>query len=347
MKENAVKKFLRVYGKSFPLKRKFNFTGFCKDVKALIDEDYDYLLNKKKELLSKSKKRELLRTKLKLELNDINFNEKKALEIKKNNLLKKQKLMLSSYNNKMMLDLMFNNKKYIKYITEKSTDNFQTTRNNKDKNNTKKEFSINNMNENNIFSSLNTFQTIDEYNNDQKLTNFNDFKNMNKTYSKFAPISLKKSLKQNNTFFKTTLPKGNEINYQNIKNSLFKMHQKSNLKKYNINVNLPTLNSNTIDYNDINAANETEKKKKDDIIKTFFNYNKNLTKKIIFNSNQPKKDSVEKNNYFIENDKNNNSTQKRKNILISNSNNIKNIKTSIFKVKFNPIKAIYKTQINI
>ena len=53
--------------------------------------------------------------------------------------------MLSSYNNKMMLDLMFNNKKYIKYITEKSTDNFQTTRNNKDKNNTKKEFSINTL----------------------------------------------------------------------------------------------------------------------------------------------------------------------------------------------------------
>lgn len=345
MKENAIKKFLRVYRKSFPLKKRFNFTGFCKDVKSLIDEDYDYLLNKNKESPSKSKKRELFKTKLKLELNDINFNEKRTFEIKKKNLLKKQKLILSSYNNKMMLDMMFNNKKYIKYIIKKNTDNFQTTRNNKDKNNEKKEFSVNNMTDNNIFSSLNTFQTIDEYN-EQKSSNFNSFQNMNKTYSKFTPISLKKTLKQNNYFFKTAIPKENQIKYQSLRNSLFKMHQKNNLKKYNINVNLPTLKNNIIDYSDINTTNETEKMKKDDIIKTCFNYNKNLRKKIIFDTIQPKKDSIERNNYFIENDKNNN-IKKKKNILISNSNNIKTIKTNIFKVKFNPIKSIYKTQINI
>ena len=50
MKEEAVKQFLRIYGKSIPLKKKFNFTGFCKDVKSLIDEDYNYLLMNKKDL---------------------------------------------------------------------------------------------------------------------------------------------------------------------------------------------------------------------------------------------------------------------------------------------------------
>ncbi len=42
MTEYEIRKFIRVYGTSFPLKKKFNFTGFCKDVKSLIDDDYDY-----------------------------------------------------------------------------------------------------------------------------------------------------------------------------------------------------------------------------------------------------------------------------------------------------------------
>ena len=111
MKEEAVKQFLRIYGKSIPLKKKFNFTGFCKDVKSLIDEDYNYLLMNKKDLLSKNKKREFLRARLTLEVNDINFKEKETLKTKRKNLLKKQKLMLSSHHNKMFLTLMLNNKR--------------------------------------------------------------------------------------------------------------------------------------------------------------------------------------------------------------------------------------------
>ena len=64
MTENAIKKFLRVYGKSFPLKKKFNFTGFCKDVKSLIDKDYDYLLMRNRDYYSNRKKREQFKTKI-------------------------------------------------------------------------------------------------------------------------------------------------------------------------------------------------------------------------------------------------------------------------------------------
>ena len=296
MKEEAVKQFLRIYGKSIPLKKKFNFTGFCKDVKSLIDEDYNYLLMNKKDLLSKNKKREFLRARLTLEVNDINFKEKETLKTKRKNLLKKQKLMLSSHNNKMFLDLMLNNKRYIKY--------------------------------------------------NKKFNTLNNFKNMNKKRSNYKPIDLKKLIKQNNTFFKTEIPKGNQINSQSLRNSLFNQHQKKNLKKYIIKSNFPTLN---IDYNFNNFFKENENKKNDESIKTCFNYNKNSRRKINYelsNNNQSKKDSVEKNNYFIENNKND-KTPKKKSIFISNSNNIKKVKSNIFKVKFNPIKTVYKTQINI
>ena len=260
MKEEAVKQFLRIYGKSIPLKKKFNFTGFCKDVKSLIDEDYNYLLMNKKDLLSKNKKREFLRARLTLEVNDIIFNEKETLKTKRKNLLKKQKLMLSSHNNKMFLDLMLNNKRYIKYMTEKNSDNFKT-RNIKDKNNEKQEDSINNFTENNIFSKIKAFETIDEFSN-KKSNTLNNFKNMNKKRSNYKPIDLKKLIKQNNTFFKTEIPKGNQINSQSLRNSLFNQHQKKNLKKYIIKSNFPTLN---VDYNFNNFFKENENKKNDEL----------------------------------------------------------------------------------
>ncbi len=83
MKENSVKKFLRLYGKSFPLRKKFNFTGLCNDVKSLIDEDYDFLLMKNQELLSENKKRELFRKKFYMELKEINDDKNIILEKKK------------------------------------------------------------------------------------------------------------------------------------------------------------------------------------------------------------------------------------------------------------------------
>ena len=342
MKEEAIRKFLRVYRGSFPLKKKFNFTGFCKGVKSLIDEDYDCLLMKKKEL-SKNKKREWLRKKLSLEVNDINFDEKEILEKRKKNLLKKQKLMQSSYNNKMLLDLMLNNKKYIKYMTEKNSDNSKTR--NKNNNDEKKEDSIklfNNFTEGNICSRVNAFETIEQIRN-KKSINFKNLKSLSKACSKHTPICLKKIVKQNNSFFKTSIQKRNLNNSKSLRDTLFNRYQKNNLKKYFIKSNLPTLN---IDYNENNIFNETETKKNDESIKTFFNYNKSSRRKIIFNNIHPQKDSVEKNNYFIETNKSN-KEQSKQNKFITNSNNIKNNKSNISKVKFNPIKIIYKTKITI
>lgn len=57
MTEYEIRKFIRVYGTSFPLKKKFNFTGFCKDVKSLIDDDYDYLLTRNRDFSIRKKKR--------------------------------------------------------------------------------------------------------------------------------------------------------------------------------------------------------------------------------------------------------------------------------------------------
>ena len=38
---------------------------------------------------------------------------------------------------------------------------------------------------------------------------------------------------------------------------------------------------------------------------------------------------------------------KKKNLFLPNSNDIRNIKSNIFKEELNPIKTIYKTKINI
>ena len=83
MKEKAVKKFLRLYGGSFPLRKRFNFTGFCNDVKSLIDEDYDHLLMKNQEVLTKNKKKELFKKKFYMELKEIEVDKNIMLEKKK------------------------------------------------------------------------------------------------------------------------------------------------------------------------------------------------------------------------------------------------------------------------
>ena len=51
--------------------------------------------------------------------------------MKKKNLMKKQKLMDSAYNNKMMLDMMLNNSKFNNFITEKNLQNMKLSNNQK------------------------------------------------------------------------------------------------------------------------------------------------------------------------------------------------------------------------
>ena len=346
MKDYAVKKFLRVYGKSFPLKKKFNFTGFCKDVKSLIDEDYDYLLMNNDEYTWKKKKRDLLKRQLSIELKDIEYNKKNNFQNKRKILLKKQKLMLSSYNNKMMLDMMFNNKRYIKYITEKTK-----TRNN---NSEKKEESINNnLTENNktkdFFSSINTFETINDLITEKPKYLIQD-NIMNKTYSQFAPKRLKSNVKQNNSFFPTAVPIKQPKNFPSIRNSLFNIHKINNSNKYNNKSSkYPNIMNNFINFNSnkkINESEENEKKKNSILTKINFNYNNNLRKKILFNRIQKKKESIEKNN---QNNKNNikiNILSKKDNPNSPKINSKTIFETNLFRDEFNPIKKIYKTKIN-
>ena len=349
MKEKAVQKFLRLYGESFPLRKRFNFTGFCNDVKSLIDEDYDQLLMKNQEVLTKNKKKELFRKKFYMELKEIDVNKNMMLEKKKKNLIKKQKLMLSSYNNKMMLDMMLNNKRYINYMIQNNI----KTRNNNKTNYSKRDESINNnMADNNktkdIFYSLNTFETIDEFI-PQRAKYLNQHKIMNKTFSKFIPITLKKRYDNNNSFFKTGIPIGNQDFSPTLKNTLINIQQNNKSKKYNININLPSLNNNYVSLNNnINIFNSLKNKMKSNLkIKDFNNYNTSLRKKITFNNILPKKNSLETINDRNKSDSKSNYTSKKENLYSNDINKIRIIKSNIYNEQFNPIKTTYKTKINI
>ena len=356
MKDYAVKKFLRVYGKSFPLKKKFNFTGFCVDVKSLIDDEYDYLLMRNEQYHLNKKRKDEIKRKISLDLKNLENDKTLYFENKRKSLLKKQKLMLSSYNNKMLLDLMFKNKKYVKYITEKNIENIKTRNNKKNKFFEKLDDSINNNNlteankTKDIFSSLNSLETINEFN-PKKSNYLNQRNNMNKTFSKFVPNKINSLFKQNNPFFKTSIP-NKQIKYSpSIRNSLFTIHSKSTKNKYNINhtQKFPNLSRKYIDFNSnvINTSNEIEKEKNSEITKNNINYDRTLRKKIIFNNIQPNKKpdiDINKNKkYSVKLT----IVPKKKNLFLSNSNAIKFIKSNIFKEELNPIKTIYKTKINI
>ena len=356
MKEYAVKKFLRVYGQNIPLKKKFNFTGFCVDVKSLIDDEYDYLLMRDEQYHLNKRKKDEIKRKISRDLKNLENNKKLYFENKRKNLLKKQKLMLSSYNNKMMLDLMFNDQKYVKYITEKNIENLKTRNIKKNNFFEKIENSINNTNltETNktkdIFSSVNTLETINEFNS-KKSNYFNQRNNMNKTFYKFGQNKINSLFKQNNPFFKTLIPNKHSKFSPSIRNSLFSIHSKSNKNKYNINhtQKFPNLSSKYIDFNTnvINTSNEVEKEKNSEITKNNINYDKSLRNRIIFNNIQPNKKPIininKKNKYNIKLT----IVPKKKNLFLSNSNALRLIKSNIIEDDLNPIKTIYKTNINI
>ena len=264
--------------------------------------------------------------------------------------------MLSSYNNKMMLDLMFRNKKYVKYITEKNIENVKTRNNKKNKFFEKLDDSINNNNlteankTKDIFSSLNSLETINEHN-PKKSNYLNQRNNMNKTFSKFVPNKINSLYKQNYPFFKTSIPNKQFKYSPSIRNSLFTIHSKSTKNKYNVNLTqkFPNLSSNYIDFNSnvINTSNEIEKEKNSEITKNSINYDKTLRKKIIFNNIQPNKKPDINNNKNKKYNIKLTIVPKKKNLFLPNSNAISLIKSNIFKEELNPIKTIYKTKINI
>ena len=125
MTEYSIQKFLRIHRKKFPLNKKFDLTQFLIDVNNYMDQEYDNLLMRNQGFYLKNRKN-FIKNKLSIDLDDIDFTQRSIISRKKENLLKKQKLMLSVCNNKMLLDMMLNNKKYIKYMTERNSENSKT-----------------------------------------------------------------------------------------------------------------------------------------------------------------------------------------------------------------------------
>ena len=125
MTEYSIQKFLRIHRKTFPLNKKFDLTQFLIDVNNYMDQEYDNLLMRNQGFYLKNRKN-FIKNKLSIDLDDIDFTQRSIISRKKENLLKKQKLMLSVCNNKMLLDMLLNNKKYIKYMTERNSENSKT-----------------------------------------------------------------------------------------------------------------------------------------------------------------------------------------------------------------------------
>lgn len=103
-----------------PLTPKLNFINTCDTKQSSINEHISYLLKKtKQQMLIDKKKAEMQKAKNIDHEREI-LEKMRKLEKKRKMVLKKHQLILSSYNNKMLLDMMLSNKKFLKYLTEKS-----------------------------------------------------------------------------------------------------------------------------------------------------------------------------------------------------------------------------------
>ena len=348
MTEYEIRKFIRVHGTSFPLKKKFNFTGFCKDVKSLIDDDYDYLLTRNRDF-SIRKKKEQLKEKLSIDLKNMKLTKKSFFENKKKHLMKKQKLILSSYSNKMILDLMFRDKRYVKYITEKSIENSKNKNNNafdeKIDNTINNNLIEGNKNKNEIFPSLITYDTINEFNSQSsKISKQENY--LNKTYTRFEPNKIKQILNQKNSVFKTEIPFRQSNVSPMLRNSLFNINLKNSPNKYiNNNSKFPSLFNNytAINSRNIKINNQFGKDQKNsELRKTNINYNKYLRKKIIFNDIYTNQKSSDKNKENNNNNSKLNSFSNKNNLFLSNYKPIRIIKSNIIRDVFNSKKQFIK-----
>ena len=145
----------------------------------------------------------------------------------------------------------------------------------------KNQLIIKNDKTNDIFSSLITYDSIDEFNT-QKDKFLKQKNYLNKTYSKLNPTKLKSILKQNHSIFKTEIPIKQSKISPSIRNSLFNIHLRNKSNKYiNHNSKFPTLSNNFPIHNsrNINTNNQFQKfQKNSELSKTNINYNKNLRK---------------------------------------------------------------------
>ena len=225
--------FLRYNNKYFPLSPKLDFIKTCDNEISIIHNNYNYLLKKSKFQMLVDEKMKEFQKKKDIDLEKIILDKKLKLEKKRKLILKRHKLILSSYNNKMLLDMILSNKKFIKFITDKQKINIKNNKTETDlnKNNeftiipNKKNKIIYNITENNydyyknniIFKKINECKTQNKTLNSEYYSTQNSDINshyINKTYSKEEnkKFEYKKNSKKNNYFpiasslFPTSIP---------------------------------------------------------------------------------------------------------------------------------------------
>lgn len=360
MKERSVKKFLKIYGSQYPLKKKLYFVKLCQDALSVINDDYEYLLTGEKDLENEKKKRIQIKNNLTIDLKYIQFNKKLKLEMKKKNLMKKQKLMDSAYNNKMMLDMMLNNNKFINFITEKNLQNMKLSNNQKKYINQLSENEKSKQKEKDIFSSIKSFETFNETDKSEtSKRNLYTNNSMNKAFSKFAPQNLTILGNQYNSFFKTFVPMNKTRNSKSLKKTLFNIYKND----YDIiNHNLPSItNKKIIDENKNTSTNtntNTNTNNKYDFMKGKLkilnltnldnNYNINLGKTFLFKKNQGLKSSMIKFNEINNNFKSKLfGIKEDKNIFTQNYKRIRKIHSNNIKTNFNKINTFYNSKIAV
>ena len=192
-------------------------------------------------------------------------------------LLKKHKLIISSYNNKMLLDMILSNKKFIKYITEKQKTNINIK--------TETDFKSNELN---TISNKNnkTIYNITENNYDYN-QNIKIFKKLNESKTQNKTI--------NSEYYST---QNSEINSHYIKKTYSnedneKYEYKKNAKK---NISFPITSSifpTSIPINKNNDSFTPQKSvfslRKNKIIKNKINYDKEC---LITNFNDLEKNNI-------------------------------------------------------
>ena len=112
--------------KYISLTPKLDFIKKCDGKMSIIKKNFNYLLKKSKEQMLLDKKMKEIQKQQFIDLEKINLDKRLKLEKKKNLLLKKHQLILSSYNNKMLLDMMLDNGKFIKFLMDKRVKNIKT-----------------------------------------------------------------------------------------------------------------------------------------------------------------------------------------------------------------------------
>jgi hypothetical protein len=107
-----------INNKFIPLIPKLDVIKIIDHKISIIDENYNYLLKKTKEQILVDKKMEELFKKHKIELEQKEYLKKIIMEKKRKRLMKRHQFIISSYNNKMLLDMILADENFIKYLSK-------------------------------------------------------------------------------------------------------------------------------------------------------------------------------------------------------------------------------------